>query len=684
MNRDDLPRFLARFKELLNVNTINEIANFNAQLARERETIKERIAHINKSLGEIDYNPGRYIVLESQPSPDAEIRDFQQELRACTEGALSGAGEGDDEQYSEDRFLRVKGIIDRFRGREGLSDQDRRWTAKVTDVRNWFLFAASERWREDDSEHEHYSDSGGKSGGQKEKLAYTILAASLAYQFGLEWGAVRSRSFRFVVIDEAFGRGSDESAQYGLRLFEQLNLQLLIVTPLQKIHIIEPFVASVGFVHNEGGSASKLRNLSIEEYRAQKAEMRAAAPGRAARRRRRIRVMSWSTAPDLKAQVMRLWERGELLREGLDAATSRFPLRLSLKTPSPDDITRRFDAVRAWVVAISATPHVRLEWQETRHRVQGSQRLPASASVNHLDDALAWIGRRAEHARFRALHDETAARQPLLLPWLAKRPLRALELAAEWSRLLDVVAWLQAHPRPGGYLRQVNLPGIHTKFIESQRGVLAELLDLALPAAAIDPSRSGAQQFAARYGFLDKPVLLRLRVLDPALGLLPGAPCPTSPSTPTASPACDSTWHASSSPRTRPTSSPSPREQGHRDLRRRLRLGGTGTRRVAAALPDPLLGRHRHQRLRHPRPAARPLRPRRVPADGPRHPARTRGAVGSRSSPRPADVSRLTAEERSLYEDLRDHRICPSLRLEQEHMGFGWLEKWLKIVYDDG
>ena len=268
LNRDDLPRFLERFKELLNVNTINEIANFNAQLARERETIRERIALINKSLGEIDYNPGRYIVLESQASPDAEIRDFQQELRACTEGALTGS---DDAQYSEAKFLQVKAIIDRFRGREGLSDQDRRWTAKVTDVRNWFLFAASERWREDDTEFEHYSDSGGKSGGQKEKLAYTILAASLAYQFGLEWGAVRSRSFRFVVIDEAFGRGSDESAQYGLKLFQQLNLQLLIVTPLQKIHIIEPFVSSVGFVHNEGGRSSRLRNLSIEEYRSWKA-----------------------------------------------------------------------------------------------------------------------------------------------------------------------------------------------------------------------------------------------------------------------------------------------------------------------------------------------------------------------------------------------------------------------------
>ena len=266
---DDLPRFETRFKELLNQNTIREVAQFNAKLNNERETIKERIARINQSLTQIDYNPGRYIVLEAQVATDAEVRDFQTELRTCLEGSLSGSN-NDESQYSEAKFLQVKHIIERLRGREGQGEQDRRWTAKVTDVRNWFVFAASERWREDDREHEHYSDSGGKSGGQKEKLAYTILAASLAYQFGLAWGEKRSRSFRFVVIDEAFGRGSDESAQYGLKLFQQLNLQLLIVTPLQKIHIIEPYVASVGFVHNEEGRDSKLRNLSIEEYRVEK------------------------------------------------------------------------------------------------------------------------------------------------------------------------------------------------------------------------------------------------------------------------------------------------------------------------------------------------------------------------------------------------------------------------------
>lgn len=268
LRKDDLPRFVVRFKNLLTINTINEIANFNAHLAQEREIIKERIAFINTSLTQIDYNPDRYIRLEAHQTLDPEIRDFQMSLRACTENAVSG---DDVEQYSEQRFHLVKSIIERFRGREGLAEQDARWTSKVTDVRNWFSFAASERWRADETEFDHYTDSGGKSGGQKEKLAYTILAASLTYQFGLEWGEVRSRSFRFVVIDEAFGRGSDDSTQYGLRLFQQLNMQLLIITPLQKIHIIEPFVSSVGLVDNQDGNYSRLRVLSIEEHLANKA-----------------------------------------------------------------------------------------------------------------------------------------------------------------------------------------------------------------------------------------------------------------------------------------------------------------------------------------------------------------------------------------------------------------------------
>jgi uncharacterized protein YPO0396 len=264
---DDLPRFEKEFKKLLNENTIREVAQFQASLNRDRQTIVERMDRINLSLAQIDYNRGRYIRLDADAAADTEIRDFYRELRACTESSLSGSG---DDQYAEAKFLQVRAILERFRHRPGLEELDRKWTEKVTDVRQAFVFSASERWREDDREHEHYTDSAGKSGGQKEKLAYTVLAASLAYQFGLEWGEVHSRTFRFVAIDEAFGRGSDESTRYGLSLFAKLNLQLLLITPLQKIPVIEPFVASVGFVSNEEGRDSRLRNLTIEEYRTER------------------------------------------------------------------------------------------------------------------------------------------------------------------------------------------------------------------------------------------------------------------------------------------------------------------------------------------------------------------------------------------------------------------------------
>ena len=68
---------------------------------------------------------------------------------------------------------------------------------------------------------------------------------------------MRSRPFRFVVIDEAFWP-FDESAQYGLQLFAQLNLQLLIVTPLQKF-IIEPLCRQRRLVHNDNGATLALQ-----------------------------------------------------------------------------------------------------------------------------------------------------------------------------------------------------------------------------------------------------------------------------------------------------------------------------------------------------------------------------------------------------------------------------------------
>ncbi len=260
---DDLPRFETEFKEQLNKNAIQELAGFNNWLNRQASAIEVRVARINEALGAVPYNPGRFIRLEKESTTNQDIALFRADLRNLTNDSLVVDGD----QYSEQRFLDVKRIIERFRGREGYAESDKAWTRRVTDVRNWFVFSASERDIESHEEWEHYSDSDGKSGGQKEKLAYTILAASLAYQFGLEWGAEKSRDFRFVVIDEAFGRGSDVSTRYALELFAKLGLQLLIVTPLQKVHVIEPYVKAIGFVDNPAGTFSRLQTMTIEEYR---------------------------------------------------------------------------------------------------------------------------------------------------------------------------------------------------------------------------------------------------------------------------------------------------------------------------------------------------------------------------------------------------------------------------------
>jgi uncharacterized protein YPO0396 len=264
---EDLKRHEDRFKIELNRNVINSISVFDNQLEKHEKDIKQKIIYINQHLHDIVYDSARgtYITILIDATTNKDIRQFKEDLRLCYINTL-----GDESGlYNESKYEQVKKILDRFASMENV---DREWTSTVTDVRNWFEFNASERYASDDAEKEFYEGSGGKSGGQKEKLAYTILASALAYQFGLQFGEDKSRSFRFVVIDEAFGRGSDESTRYGLELFRKLNLQLLIVTPLQKIHIIENHVNAFHFISNRDGNNSQVSNLTVHEYKEEKAQ----------------------------------------------------------------------------------------------------------------------------------------------------------------------------------------------------------------------------------------------------------------------------------------------------------------------------------------------------------------------------------------------------------------------------
>ena len=235
--------------------------------------------------------------------------------------------------------------------------------------------------------------------------------------------------------------------------------------------------------------------------------------------------MTWTTPADLRLQVQKLWDKGDLLSPLVQGGAVP-PRRLRFIVPSSTELSERFDEVRVWMKALgcnaqsSEAPRYRIVLREFRHRVLGVNAVPEEVWLDTLDDALALIGKQKDAKRFASLVLLARDCHTALLPWLEKRPLNALALADAWPRLLNVVAWLQAHPRPGIYLRQVDLPGVDSKFMEAHRGVLSELLDLALPVDAIDTSATGASMFCRRYGFRDKPLRIRFRLLDPSVAML--------------------------------------------------------------------------------------------------------------------------------------------------------------------
>lgn len=233
-------------------------------------------------------------------------------------------------------------------------------------------------------------------------------------------------------------------------------------------------------------------------------------------------MSAWSTPGDIRVRLKREWDNGHVLA-GLAGGEPVFPIRIPLKGPGTQALAEQFEQARRWIAELVASEKgagragYRLEWQEIRHRQLGVNRIPLAAVVETERDGLALIGKQREADRFRELVAKIRATCPPLTTWLQKRPLRVLEHAEDWPKLLAVVDWVLRHPLPDVYIRQIDAPNVDTKFIERNRSLLCEMLDLLLPQEAVRPEFSGASGFERRYGFRSKPVPIRFRFLDPSL-----------------------------------------------------------------------------------------------------------------------------------------------------------------------
>lgn len=231
----------------------------------------------------------------------------------------------------------------------------------------------------------------------------------------------------------------------------------------------------------------------------------------------------WSTPADIEKAVRRRWESGELLRahgEGRPFTAIDIPLR----GPTPGEAAGDLGRVRHWVSDLESGSRRRggasyqLQMRALGGRAMGRNEVPGRALVTTYEEAWRLLGVHDRVNAFDHIMTSTSQALPELRTWVLEHPLRALSSAAPWPRLLSATIWLRDNGGLGKYLRQIDVAGLDTKFVEQHRGLLADLLDELLPPSAVDLRWSRGREFAARYGFRLPEPLVRMRAGE---GVLP-------------------------------------------------------------------------------------------------------------------------------------------------------------------
>jgi uncharacterized protein YPO0396 len=263
LTTENLPKYRRDFENFINVTITHKIAGLKEALDKWERDIEGSVRQLNKSLAGINFNklPDTYIQLGKRAlAAGTDIREFRQQLLE----ALPQAANWQQDSFEAKALhftQKVQPLIDSLESNEA-------YRAKVLDVRNWFEFWADEKYRSNDELKKTYKQMGQLSGGEKAQLTYTILCSAIAYQFGITREGLASKSLRFIAVDESFSNQDEEKATYLMELCRELHLQLLVVTPSDKISIVQDFIAHVHLVQRAGNHTSTLFNMTIKELKA--------------------------------------------------------------------------------------------------------------------------------------------------------------------------------------------------------------------------------------------------------------------------------------------------------------------------------------------------------------------------------------------------------------------------------
>ncbi|UWG97976.1 DUF2220 family protein [Dehalobacter sp. DCM] len=224
----------------------------------------------------------------------------------------------------------------------------------------------------------------------------------------------------------------------------------------------------------------------------------------------------WSDPKWIREELNKKWESGRILRSIFEQ-DDLFPLQISLKKPLRNEVNENFAEISRWIKLLKDHCKEKIGFgyelieKEMVLRQAGRNQMPTHAIIPTVQDALRLIKKEYEANRFVELSRVIQSSWPNLDEWIGKYPHKVLDVGNEWSGILAVLTWFYDHPRCGLYMRQLDIPGIDTKFIEQRKGIITELLNIILPEDVIEKN---VPSFEQRYGLRVKPVTVRLRMLD--------------------------------------------------------------------------------------------------------------------------------------------------------------------------
>ncbi|MFC0179257.1 ATP-binding protein [Thorsellia kenyensis] len=227
LKSEGLPNLVEQFKERLNKHATQSLARVKTKLESEREEILERIDIINEVLQKTEFKQGSYLRLGTKREKYPHVIEFDKKIRLVLSQVTS-----DDH---DKRYQMLKHVIEILDKASQNSTAHTLESLRLLDPRHQMSFYAEEVDKETQQIRDVLESSSGKSGGEKESFAGTIVAASLAYV--LTPSNYDRPVYSTVFLDEAFSNTAETVSRRVLRVFKALNIHVNLITPFKNLNL---------------------------------------------------------------------------------------------------------------------------------------------------------------------------------------------------------------------------------------------------------------------------------------------------------------------------------------------------------------------------------------------------------------------------------------------------------------